>query len=424
MAGPFSQLMAQTDTKEAPSGAGAAFISATSAESNDALAAGMKEDWRQINAAQARFIVRLAESNKRKMFRDEGATSPEAWVAECFGTSVPTARSLSLVAEKTKELPHLVGSLWEGDISFDKVRAVVDVATSATDRELCDHAKERSVRELVEVARDAADRVRSASASPSRSEHDSRYLRFNDGHRTVSLQLPRAEYSRTKACVDSWAAALPSDKKAPLDQRRCDGFLGMVDVATPGASGGGATSDPATAPNPFFVVAHVPLEALVEESGEKSELAGELEHHGLIDVETVQRIACDATVVVAVDDSAGHTMYEGRARRFPSGAQRREIIRRDRHCRFPGCTNAAFVVVHHIRPWKPGGPTDLDNLVLLCKKHHGVVHRKGWSLSGNPNQELSIKVPNGRVMVSRPSPLWARVTADRRSAGYSRPDSG
>jgi hypothetical protein len=175
----------------------------------------------------------------------------------------------------------------------------------------------------------------------------------------------------------------------------------MVDAATPGGvgvggggGGGGTTSDPATAPNPFFVVAHVPLEALVEESGETSELAGELEHHGLIDVETVQRIACDATVVVAVDDSAGHTMYEGRARRFPSGAQRREIIRRDRHCRFPGCTNAAFVVVHH-----------------------GVVHRKGWSLSGNPNEELSIKVPNGRVMVSRPSPLWARVTADRRSAG-------
>jgi hypothetical protein len=420
MAGPFSELMAETTTKEAPlsagSGPGAAFISATSAESNHALATGMKEDWRLIGAAQARFIVRLAESNKREMFRDDGATSPEAWVAERFGVSVPTARSLSLVADKAQGLPHLVGSLWEGDISFDKVRAVVDVATCETDRELCDEAKERSVRELVEVARDAAARVRSASASPSRSEHDSRYLRFNDGHRTMSLQVPKEEYARTKACVDAWAAALPSDEKAPLDQRRCDGFLRIMDSATPGA-GGGAASDPATAPNPFFVVAHVPLEALVEESGKASELAGELEHHGLIDVETVQRIACDATVVVAVDDEAGHTMYEGRARRFPSGAQRREIIRRDRHCRYPGCTNVTFTNVHHIVPWKPGGGTDLPNLVLLCRHHHGVVHRKGWSLSGDANQELSIKTPTGRVMVSRPSPLWARVTAGPRSAG-------
>jgi hypothetical protein len=311
-----------------------------------------------------------------------------------------------------------------GDISFDKMRAVVDVATHETDRELCDQAKEHSVRELVDVARDAVARARSASASPSRSERDTRYLRFNDGHRTMSLQLPKEEYARTKTCVDAWTAALPSDEETPLDQRRCDGFMGIVDAATPGGGGqasgtGGASSDPATAPNPYFVVAHVPLEALVEESGETSELAGELEHHGLIDVETVQHIACDATVVVAVDDELGHTMYEGRARRFPSGAQRREVIRRDRHCRFPGCTNVTFTNVHHIIPWKPGGRTDLPNLVLLCRHHHGVVHRKRWSLSGNANAELRIVGPTGRVMVSRPSPLWARVTAGRHSAGSS-----
>ena len=197
------------------------------------------------------------------MFRDDGATSPEAWVAECFGTSVPTARSLSLVGrEGPRNCPHLVGSLCEGDISFDKVRAVVDVATPETDRELCDQAKERSVRELVEVARDAAERARSASASPARSEHDRRYLRFNDEHRTMSLQLPTEDYAETKACVDAWTGALPSDEETPLDQRRCDGFMGIVDSATPASARRRrrATSDPATAPNPFFVVAHVPLE--------------------------------------------------------------------------------------------------------------------------------------------------------------------
>ena len=82
----------------------------------------------------------------------------------------------------------------------------------------------------------------------------------------------------------------------------------------------------------YVVVAHVPLAALADET---SELAGELERDGLISSETVRRIACDATVAIAVDDDVGHTMYEGRARRFPTDAQRREIMRRDRHCRFP-----------------------------------------------------------------------------------------
>ena len=71
------------------------------------------------------------------------------------------------------------------------------------------------------------------------------------------------------------------------------------------------------------MVAHVPLAALVDDSGQASALAGELEHAGLIDGETVQRIACDATIVVAVDDDVGHTMYEGRARRFPTAQRAR-----------------------------------------------------------------------------------------------------
>ncbi len=169
------------------------------------------------------------------------------------------------------------------------------------------------------------------------------------------------------------------------------------------------------------MVAHVPLGALVDDSGEASALAGELEHGGLIDAETVRRIACDATVVVALDDDVGHTMYEGRARRFPSDAQRREVMRRDRHCRFPGCTNVTFTNVHHVVAWKPGGRTDLDNLALLCLFHHGMVHRKGWTMSGDANAELTFVGPSGRVMTSRPSPLWTRVSAlaTGRRAGHS-----
>jgi hypothetical protein len=39
------------------------------------------------------------------------------------------------------------------------------------------------------------------------------------------------------------------------------------------------------------------------------------------------------------------------------------------------------------------------------------VHRNGWSMTGNPNEELRIENPGGRVSVSRPSVLWTRVTA-------------
>jgi hypothetical protein len=385
-------------------------ISAIAAESNEELAAAMEEDFAQMTARQARFILRLGECNRRQAFRDEGATSVESWVVERFGVSTATARTYAHVGEKAWDVPHLVGSMCAGDISFDKVRAVIDVATPETDRELCDQAQECTVRELADVAWITTEGSAARAARPdSGAAHERRYLRCNDQCRTISAQLPAGSYAATRACLDALAEKVPCDPNTPLDQRRCDGFVSMVHASASGGSG------PASATSPYVVIVHAPLEALVHPSGASSDLAGELERDGLIDCETVQRIACDATIALAVDDDVGHTMYEGRAQRFPTVAQRREVMRRDRQCRFPGCTNVTFTNVHHVVAWKPGGRTDLPNLALMCEHHHGVVHRKGWTMSGNANEELTVVGPSGRVMTSRPSPLWTRVSAGSRA---------
>ena len=143
---------------------GADLISAVAAESNEELTAGLEEDFRQMSAAQARFLVRLGEYDRRQAFRDEGATSLESWTAERFGVSTPTARTYAHVGEKAWDIPQLVGSLFAGDISFDKVRVLADVATPETERQLCDQAKEHSVRELADIARSAAELAESLFA--------------------------------------------------------------------------------------------------------------------------------------------------------------------------------------------------------------------------------------------------------------------
>jgi Domain of unknown function (DUF222)/HNH endonuclease len=391
---------------------GADLISAVAAESNEELASHLAEDFSLMSGAQARFVVRLGEFERRQGFQDEGATSLESWTAERFGVSMPSARAYARVGEKAWDLPHLVGSLGAGEISFDKVRALAEVASAETEYQLCSQAKGCSLRELTEIARCEAERARTRAPSSSPSAHDGRFVRCNDAHRTITAQLPADSYAEAKACIDAQLRQIPSEGETPLDQRRCDAFLGIIRSAGSAAKNSSST---ATTASPYVVVAHVPLGALVADAGEESTLAGELEHGGLIDTETVRRIACDATITVALDDDVGHTMYEGRARRFPSDAQRREVMRRDRHCRFPGCPNVTFTNVHHIAPWKPGGRTDLDNLALLCLFHHGVVHKKGWAMSGNANAQLTFVGPSGRVMTSRPSPLWTRVTAGPRS---------
>ena len=111
----------------------------------------------------------------------------------------------------------------------------------------------------------------------------------------------------------------------------------------------------------------------------------EIEGVGPIPAEVARRLACDAHVVLSVESPDGSILDQGRVRRHPTVAQRIEIARRDKGCRFPGCTFTEFTDVHHIRHWVHGGATDLDNLVTLCGRHHRAVHELGWVMKGNAN---------------------------------------
>ncbi len=95
-----------------------------------------------------------------------------------------------------------------------------------------------------------------------------------------------------------------------------------------------------------------------------------------------------------------------RSVRFATPAQRRVLAVRDRGCRFPGCdAPPSWCDAHHIIYWEHDGDTDLSNLVLLCRHHHGVTHRNGWTLTADPDGGFTWTTPTGRTLHSRcPSP--------------------
>jgi len=75
---------------------------------------------------------------------------------------------------------------------------------------------------------------------------------------------------------------------------------------------------------------------------------------------------------------------------------------RDGGCVFPGCdlpTN--WCDAHHIIPWDPHGLTDLPNLALLCRHHHGVTHRTGWTMTTQTDQTFTWTTPAGRTLTSQ-----------------------
>jgi Domain of unknown function (DUF222)/HNH endonuclease len=356
---------------------------------------------RHLAAITGRLVAAAAELDRRQGWRAEGATSLEAWMVERCGVSAATARAWAKTGRRLFDLPVLAEALFEGEVSLDKVRALAEVATPESDAELAEQAKAASVPELVRLAR----ATRGAPKRRAEEDYERRSLRFNDTTRTVTAQLPQETYAEVRSLLERAAKGLPSDGETPWDRRLCDALVLSLRQSRHGAAVGDGAAIPQVG-RPL-VVLHAPLRALYDEDA-ATDLAGELERDGLVDAETLRRIACDATIVLAVDDDVGHTMYEGRERRDPSETQRREIMRRDRHCRFPGCANVTFTNVHHLVTWAADGRTDLANLVLLCEHHHHRVHSSQWEVSGDANAELTFVGPTGRAMASRPSPLWGR----------------
>jgi hypothetical protein len=93
---------------------------------------------------------------------------------------------------------------------------------------------------------------------------------------------------------------------------------------------------------------------------------------------TALRLACDCRLQAVLEDSDGHVTGIGHTSRCVPRWLYRQLLYRDRGCAFPGCEATAWLHAHHIVHWIRGGPTELDNLCLLCSYHHKLVHEYGW----------------------------------------------
>src|SRR5438132_8597873 len=119
-----------------------------------------------------------------------------------------------------------------------------------------------------------------------------------------------------------------------------------------------------------------------------------LEGYGPICRETADRLLCEGSVSVLAVDGKGAALDLGRSQRLASEAQRRVMAARDKRCRWPRCSwEARFCESHHLDQWVPdAGGTSVKRMLLLCDRHHRLVHEGGWKLLGQVDEGL-ISVP-------------------------------
>ena len=131
---------------------------------------------------------------------------------------------------------------------------------------------------------------------------------------------------------------------------------------------------------------------------------------GPVSPDSAASILCDAVVHRVVVDPEGAILDYGRATRTISAAIWSALVVRDEGCRFPGCDRPAkWSEAHHVVWFSVGGETSLDNLILLCSRHHHLIHRPGWETKLKPDGTFEVTDPGGRVRSTSPPRALLRL---------------
>ncbi|CCH19490.1 HNH endonuclease signature motif containing protein [Micromonospora lupini] len=361
---------------------------------DDELIAALDAAHRLEQRLAAVTLALVREIDGRGTARAQGASSTAVWLRERLRLTVPAARRLvDLAAALDTGNPGIRQALADGHITLDQARVIADTITTvhtsagaqAADKAvgvLVDWAgqfdpmllRKLGTRILDHVAPDIADAAAAAAleAEAARATRD-RHLTVSeqtDGRLRLTGTLDVEAAALLRAAIDPLSAPAGPDDQRCAGQRRHDALADVCRLALRTGELPDSGGDPAQ------IVVTTSYDTLTRQLGD-----GALDIGLHLTPETVRRLACDAAILPAVLGGTGQPLDLGRQRRLVTGPLRRALVLRDRGCAFPGCDRPPrWCDAHHIHHWADGGPTNLNNAVLLCGHHHRHIHHNDWTL--------------------------------------------
>jgi hypothetical protein len=347
-------------------------LSQTRRRSIDALDEAICRLSARMDAACYEQLVLIREFDERAGWLEWSCMTCSEWLAWRCDISLSAAREKVRVAHALLQLPNISQAFAEGRLSYTKVRALTRVTHLRHEGELLRFALRHSAVQVEERCRefrcgtvdstDAANRV-----------HERRYLSLRrnpaSGTVTVTMEVCLEEGELIEKALDLAREILVAEEaeksgNAELaaeswSTRQADALVAMARSYLAGKP----CDRVERTRSPHQVTVHVDRSALIEGRGRSG-----------LPIESVRRIACDAETVTIVEDDNEQPLSVGRRTRTIPPRLSQALWARDKGCTFPGCHRTRFVDGHHVRHWADGGETSLENLLLLCTRHHRAVH--------------------------------------------------
>jgi len=340
----------------------------------------------QRNAIDGQIVEIVAEIAHDGLWGATGARSVPALVAWMTGVSPRNAKTIAAVAHRIEEFPKCAAGMREGRFSLDQVGVIAEKAADGSDAHYAQLAESATVSQLHTALKLEPRPDPEPRPEPKRSISKT----GDEQSTTYRITLPHDEAAIVDAALDSHRDALitawkrdhadGASEQAPPMPNTADGFMSLV-VA-------GWDVEVARRPHAqrTTVVVHVDLETRV----------AALHLGPLLSDDDRRYLTCDATCEVWFERD-GRVIGAGRATRTVGRRLRRVLEHRDRCCVIPGCGATRGLHAHHIWHWEDGGPTELDNLVLVCPYHHRAHHRGVITITGTA-QHLVVTDQHGRPL--------------------------
>lgn len=347
----------------------------------------------QLKAERARWLARFAS---RHGHHAEGAASIVSWATTRCRMSPSVAAEMVTTARHLEQLPETARAVSEGEIGYQHASVIAHAARDVGDERvrevepvLVEAAHKLDVRRFGELARRVRECVDpDGSLRDANRMHEQRRLylsqTFEGMFRLDGYLDPEGGAIVATVLNSLGPPPLPGDHR-PASQRRADalvdGFRRLLD----------AGELPVVAGQRPHLWVTVPIETLRSEPGSPG---GELRWAGPVVGDLVRRLACDAVRTEVTVGPAGEPLSVGRPTKTVLAPVRKQLVARDRGCRFPGCDRPPeWTEGHHIVWREAGGSNELANLVLFCRFHHHCVHEGGWRVRRAPDGELEFEPP-------------------------------
>ena len=375
--------------------------------------ARVEEDFAELQRAveqlEAERLRRLAEIDRRGLYQRDGFLSAASWLVSSHKVAWGNARAELRIARALRDMPRSLRALQEEEVSMSAIRVLAGaretdpVAFDRSELQLLEAARIHAIGDLQRVVAlwrqqvDHAHDLRGDDAARARRRlHASAtYLGMVRVDGDLDPETGEALLTALRAVLDAEARSQSGDEDRTPAQRRADA-LGEICPQW---------LDRSDRPMVGGERPHVTLTVDAGMLAGHSAGRAELDQTGPVPEEIARRHVCDASVMRVVLSGRSQPMDVGRRTPIVPPAMRRAVIVRDRRCRFPGCDRPhSWCDAHHIVHWADGGPTAVGNLLLLCRRHHRMVHAPGGFRLTMLDSRPVFKRPDGTLLEDRAPP--------------------